>query len=64
MLLSGAVDLNTKLRKILNAGNLTSRLLSWDLTNSTLMGKNVKLRSIKWEFQCSCQMSNNAVVLV
>jgi hypothetical protein len=33
MFLQGPVDLNTQLRKILNGGNLTVSLLTWDHWN-------------------------------
>jgi hypothetical protein len=42
-----AMDFNTKLRKVLNRGNLMVRLLTWDHRKWTL-NEGGKLRDIKW----------------
>jgi hypothetical protein len=40
----GAVDLNPKLKKILNGGNLTLQLLPWDHYNKTLNEGNPQIK--------------------
>jgi hypothetical protein len=46
------VDLNTKLRKIVNGGNLTLRLLTWDFEIECQMRENLKSNNIKRGFHC------------
>jgi hypothetical protein len=53
----GAVDINSKLRKILNNIQLALRLLMWGYEIKCYKGEVCKLRNIKWRF-CSMHSEN------